>query len=73
MFTSIYQIKDAISNALDSILSLLTLSAHANDQEQDLSYAENYVVDLSYQNNHIELECPDDLPEEFKLDSRFIK
>ena len=73
MFTSVYQIKDAISNALDSILSFLKISAHANDKEQDLAYAENSVVDLSYQSNYIELKCPDDLPEEFKLDSRFIK
>ena len=46
MLTSIYQIKDAISNALDSISSLLKLSAHTNDEEQDILYADNYVVDL---------------------------
>ena len=60
---SVYQRKDAIPNAFDSILSLLKQSSHANGKEEDIAWAK--MQWLSFPNKTAIMKCPDYLTEEF--------
>ena len=71
MYTSIYQINDAITNTLDVIKALIHTEAVRNDELNAITFSP--VIDLSYQSNYVELKDTTNMPAQYKEDTRFLK